>query len=157
MKGEIEISGIAVRKGRVQIRFSFYLEPGDARYEEHHVQVPVIPEGGYPGEMDDLGPLDIEDYSKWEESLPKVWQNNPFHNHFEYVDADIADVDLVASLRENMDLFYSIWSKGQDILAVWKSKGALVPGDLSSENIARCELKALDVASRASELSVREI
>lgn len=147
----IEPSGCAVRKGKVQIRFSFYLEPGDARYDEHHVQVPIIPPEGYPGEVDELGsPKDLGAYNTWLESLSKEWQNNPFHNHFVYVDPDVTDEEIRKLMRDHLQEFYGIWGKGQDVLSVWKSKGRLVLGDMSSENISRCEGKVLDIRNRAS-------
>jgi len=119
--------------------------------------VPVLPEEGYPGKVDkDGNPKDMDDYNTWIESLPKVWQNNSFHNHFVYVDPDITDAEIVLLLRDSLDEFGAIWSSGEDILKVWKSKRKLVPGDMSSENITRCGLKALDVVSRATEYLVRE-
>lgn len=89
MRYEIEKSGCCERKGMVQIRYAFYLDPEDYGYEKHHVQVPVIPEGGYKGELDKEGnPADMVDYQKWIDGLEKVWVNNPFHNHFAYFNPD---------------------------------------------------------------------
>lgn len=151
----IEPTGISVRNGKVQIRFSFYLDPTDARYEEHHVEVPIIPAEGYPGEVDEEGtPVDPEDYNKWIEGLPKKWQNNPFHNHFVRVSPDVTDEDVIKLLKDSLDEFYGIWSKGEDIVKVWKPKPE-TPGDMSPENIERCEVKALDIANRASEFEER--
>ncbi len=72
--------------GMVNIDASFYLEDGDEGYDkymaEHHVQVPVIPEGGYPGEVNEMGmPVDQKDYKDWIKSLPTIWRLNPFCNH----------------------------------------------------------------------------
>ena len=93
---KVEPTGCCERKGMVQIRFCMYLEPSDYGYEKHYVQVPIIPEGGYPGEVDEMGnPIDIEDYNKWLDTLPKAWQTNPFHNHFIYVEPDISDEDIM--------------------------------------------------------------
>lgn len=150
--GRIEPTGISVRKGKVQIRFCFYLDPTDARYDEYHVQVPVIPEEGYSGKMDEKGnPIDPEDFNRWIESLPKKWQNNPFHNHFVRVSPDTTDREIRELMRDSLAEFYGIWSKGEDILRVWKSKGREIVGDISTENIERCELKALGIANRVSE------
>ena len=93
---KVEPSGCCERKGMLQIRFSFYLDPIDFGYKKHHIEVPVIPEGGYPGKVDEQGsPIDIKDYEKWLKKLPTVWQNNPFHNHFIYVETDISDKEIM--------------------------------------------------------------
>lgn len=63
MKVKVEPSGCCERKGMVQVRFSFYLDPTDYGYDKHHIEVPVIPEGGYPGKVDEQGsPIDIKDW-----------------------------------------------------------------------------------------------
>ena len=158
---KIEPTGCAVRKGKVQLRFSFYLEPGDARYEERHVQVPIIPEGGYPGEVDDEGtPLDQEHYNSWLESLPKQWQDNPFHNHFVYVDADTPDAEIKQLMAETLEEFHGIWAKGEEILEAWrtrplKSKRGFIAGAMPNENKEGCQDKVSDIIKRASVFQVQ--
>lgn len=158
--GKIEPTGCTVRKGKVQLRFSFYLEPGDARYEEHHVQVPIIPEGGYPGEVNAEGaPVDQDHYNSWLESLAKKWQDNPFHNHFVYVDADATDAEIRQLMTESLEEFWGIWANGEDILKAWKakplkSKRRFVAGDMSSRNVRRCRQKVEDIVERASGFQV---
>jgi len=153
---KLEPTGCTVHKGKVQLRFSFYLEPGDARYEEHHIQAPIILEGGYPGEVDAEGaPVDREHYNSWLESLPKEWQDNPFHNHFVYVDADTPDADIKQLMTEALEEFYGIWAKGEEILAAWKtrplkSKRAFIAGATTNENKERCQNKVSDIVKRAS-------
>lgn len=150
--GIIEPTGCAARMGKVQLRFSFYLEPDDLRYEEHHIQVPIIPEGGYPGEVDAEGlPVDQEHYNSWLESLPREWRDNPFHNHFVYVDADVSDDEISRLLTESLEEFFGIWARGEDILKVWKPKERFVPGDVSDKNKQKCQRKVEDVIERASE------
>ena len=66
MRWEIEPSGCCERKGMRQIRICFYLEPGDERYNEHHINAPVIPKSGYPSKKDGRGNAKSEkigDYS----------------------------------------------------------------------------------------------
>jgi hypothetical protein len=89
---KIEPSGCTARKGKVQLRFSLYLEPGDPRYEEHHVKV--------DGE----------------------WRDNPFHNHFVYVDADATDAEIQRLLAESLEEFFGLWVKGVSILEAWKTR-----------------------------------
>lgn len=201
---KIETTGISVRKGKVQLRLCFYLNPTDVRYDEHHIQVPVFPNpddllGGYSGELRTeefiateleggrlepeirtrMVPTSWEDFNNWVEGLPKKWQNNPFHNHFVRVSPDATDSEIGKLMQDLLEEFYGIWSRGEDILdiatkslpelsstnqlkvvniggswfkaydKVWKPKRE-VPGDLSLENIERCELKALDIANRVS-------
>lgn len=150
MIARIEPAGISVRRGKVQIRFSFYLELGDARYEEHYVQVSIFPPEGYPGEVGNAGnPTDMDAYNEWVESLPKVWQNNPFHNHFVRVGPDVRDGEIHQLMGDSLAEFYSMWSRGEDIVRTWKRKGRETPGDMSVANVRRCELKGLDIAKRA--------
>lgn len=154
----IEPTGCCVHKGKIQLRFSFYLEPSDPRYEEHHIKVPIIPAEGYPGEVDAMGNLvNIEDYINWTETLPKEWQNNPFHNHFVYVDADVTDGKIKQLIRESYDEFFGIWGKGKDILKVWRPEGKLVPGDMSANNINKCQNKVTDITKRVKDFELRRV
>lgn len=161
--GKIEPTGCTVRRGKVQIRFSFYLEPDDPRYEEHHVLVPIIPPEGYLGEVDaGDSPIDLDDYSAWIESLPKEWQNNPFHNHFVYVDADTPDAEIKQLLAESLEEFFSIWAENKDILEAWrtqslKSKRRSVAGDMSNRNIKKCQNRVKIIISRISDFEVRKV
>lgn len=178
---KLETTGLAVRKGKVQIRFSFYLEPNDARYDEHHVQVPdPLSEKwqkGYPGVYGDMGPLDEKDYQKWYDSLPKIWQNNPFHNHFVYVDPDVTDGEISKLMREHLQEFYGLWAEGVDITKAWREmplkakqhfdetrKQFISLEGISSKDFERyksrvkaCEAKVLDIKNRASAFEHREI
>jgi len=111
---EIEPSGCCEHKGMVQVRFCFYLEPGDARYSEHHVNLPIFPESGYPGKKDEHGmPKSQTAYRKWRDGLPHVWQTNPFHNHFIYVDPETTDEEIASIGDELLPVFYSEWLMGK--------------------------------------------
>lgn len=93
---KVEPSGCCERKGLVQIRFCMYLDPKDYGYEKHHIQLPVIPKEGYQGKVNAIGiPADMDDYKKWVGGLPTTWQNNPFHNHFIYVEPDTTDKEIM--------------------------------------------------------------
>jgi hypothetical protein len=118
---EIEQSGCCERKGLMQVRFCLYLEPGDYGYEQHHLTVPVYPYpderlGGYWGEVHPKGttvtktdketgkkyeidisgqPIDEDDYRHWVQTLPTTEIDNPFHNHFIYVEPEITDEILL--------------------------------------------------------------
>ena len=97
-----------------QIRFCFYLEPGDARYAEHHVNLPIIPKAGYQGGKDEHGqPDSIDDYKVWRDALPKKWQTNPFHNHFIYVPLDATDEDIAKQAEALLPKFYAQWQRNE--------------------------------------------
>ena len=115
MRWEIEESGCCERKGMRQIRFCFYLEPGDARYSEHHVNLPVIPKEGYKGKQDKHGqPDSIDDYKAWRNALPKAWQTNPFHNHIGFFPMDATE-DIIKQGDALLPLFYGQWSRGEKL------------------------------------------
>ena len=164
--GIIEPTGCCVRKGKVQLRFSFYLEPSDPRYKEHHIQVPIIPPEGYQGEVDAEGiPVDQVHFNNWIESLPKKWQNNPFHNHFVYVDADTPDAEIKQLMTEALEEFYGVWAEGGDMLEAWKTRTPKARQhfnksrtefikDAPKSHITKCEKKVRDIKKRASEFRV---
>lgn len=77
---KVEPSGCVGRHGLVQIRFCMYLDEGDYGYDVHHIQVPERPLT--EEELADPALADL---------VPKVWQNNPFHNHFIYVKPETTD------------------------------------------------------------------
>ena len=120
MHWEIEPSGCCERNGMRQIRLCFYLAPGDARYNEHHISVRVIPEGGYPGDLepDEEGRISedkLQDQNDWFASLPKKWQTNPFHNHFIRVAPDTTE-EAIAMIAENLlGKFYKKWQRHEKL------------------------------------------
>ena len=151
---KLEPTGISVRKGGVQLRICLYLEPNDVRYNEHHVFLPIMPPEGYQGEVDEVGtPTDKDAYNVWVNSLPKEWQDNPFHNHFLRVSPDITDAEINSLLEDTIEEFYGIWKRGEDISNVWKPKRKELAGNESSENTQRCKAKAQDITKRASSFS----
>jgi len=157
MYTEIEKSGIHVRDGLVALKFSFYCEPGDPRYNEHYVN--VIDETseaykkGYSGKVDEHGMPDPAEIKAWIDSLPKKWQNNPFHNHFDLVSADITDDEIQRLMKKRLTDFGDAWTKGQagsdalqQMIVAWDTD------DKHNKTIStddRCAIKGLDIAARA--------
>ena len=136
---KVEPTGCCVRKGMAQVRFCMYLEPGDYGYDKHHVQLPVIPEEGYPGKVDEMGsPIDIEDYNKWLDGLPKEWQNNPFHNHFIYVEPDTTDEEILDIGEAFLGEAYKKWCAGS--FPDLKNKPHAKPV-IDASRLAACETK----------------
>ena len=116
MRWEIEQTGCCERKGMLQIKVCFYLDPEDDRYEEHHINVPVIPEGGYAGSKDKDGqPISVEDFDTWRDSLPKKWQTNPFHNHFIRVRLDATSENIAAIADKLLPQFYGKWKNREEL------------------------------------------
>ena len=113
---KVEPTGCCERKGLVQVRFCMYLDENDYGYEEHHVLVPIIPEEGYTGKVDELGqPVDQKDYDNWHDSLPTEWRTNPFHNHFVQVEPDITDEVLMDIGEAYLNESYIKWATSEKI------------------------------------------
>ena len=160
MYAEIEKSGIEVQDGLVRVRFAFFCEPFDPRYAEHFVQ--VIDQTskefkvGYKGKLNEHGmPIDQVDYKKWADSLPKVWQNNPFHNHFDLVSADITDDELKALMDKRLADFGKAWGEGHASDVIGEACEQIQKGwdrndthNKKVTNFDRCAIKGLDIANR---------
>ena len=86
--------------GMINVSADFYLEEDDEGYEkyisEHLVSLPIIPEGGYPGKVNEEGnPVDQSDYDKWIQSLPTVQQLNSFCNHSIQFEYDVTEEEIL--------------------------------------------------------------
>jgi hypothetical protein len=87
---KFESSGTHVHKEQLKIRLDLYPDVGEKSYAQNYVYVPVIPESGYPGKVDEMGsPVDQKDYDLWEAGLPHIWQLNPCLSVFVKVDENI--------------------------------------------------------------------
>jgi len=86
----VEPSGCCERKGLVQVRFCMYLDKGDYGYNIHHIHL--------------------------EESPGKrVWQTNPFHNHFIYVEPETTDVEIMDIGQAFLEEAYIKWSCDENL------------------------------------------
>ncbi len=101
---KIEPSGCTERKGLVQIRFWMYLESGDYGYEKHHVRVPERPLTDAEGADPVLADL-----------VPKIWQNNPFHNHFIYAEPEISDKVIMDIGQAFLEDAYIKWASEEKV------------------------------------------
>lgn len=151
MFAKIEPSGCLERYGLVQVRIAMYLEPGDYKYNDHHILAPIIPEEGYPGEVDAMGhPANMGDYQSWLNLLPKVWQTNPFHNHFIYGEPEITDAEIQAQMVFHLPNFYSAWRADKSIRSGWATETRIHPKRYDKEpNYAtrksRCVARAEEI------------
>jgi hypothetical protein len=141
----VENSGCSVRKGMVEVRYCLYLEHGDAGYEKHHVQVLVIPEGGYPGKLDKRGsPKDMSDYEKWFSELPRVWRDNPFHNHFVQFDYTVTDEEIHLVGQLALQMAYEKWAKNEKQPYI-ENLPVEFPKQVSAERQAQCERRIASI------------
>ena len=160
MYAKIEGSGCDIRKGKVQIRIAMYLEPGDARYDERHVHVLDVNskkyKKGYLGEVDiDDVPVDMVDYDNWLDSLPKIWQDNTFHNHFIYIDPDDDLISVINEIKGHLSNFYVTWANEEYIVNGWLNRTELIPGDTSSVGIVKCENTLLNIKNNFTAILIR--
>jgi hypothetical protein len=138
-----------------------YLEPEDYGYEKHLVQVPVIPEGGYQGKVNEFGqPVDMEEYKAWIKSLPLVWQDNPFHNHFIQVDPDTSDEEIMDIAEAFLHECYIKWAQDLNLASVeHQPRNDILPfvrpGNISEARKLECEVKATMLKSSLLERKVQ--
>jgi hypothetical protein len=152
---KIEPSGCCINKGNIQVRLSMYLEPTDPRYSEHHVFVVDTTSkeylAGYQGKLDAEGsPVDQADYDKWVDGLPHVWRDNPFNNHFIYVDGSVSTTEILEQAQDYLQEFFDGWSKGDSPEKIWQSKirpvvteKTLTPTQLSTANTKLNQIKVM--------------
>ncbi len=78
----------------------FYPDESDKCYAVQYVEKPIIPEGGYPGQVDDKGqPLDKVAYLAWLESLSTQMVLNSAFTHFIRIDANTTLPKLEAEIQ----------------------------------------------------------
>ena len=149
----IETSGLALREGKIQIRLAFYLNEGDAGYARCHIRTHDFSGAVYAGEIDEASGAasDLESYGEWEASLPEIWRDNPFHNHFIYTEAALSDTELGEMTADYMGQFYGIWAEGGDILAEYREKVGFTAGSLSEANLTACAARIEALKACATE------
>ena len=151
--GLIEKSGCEVwHGGLVSVRFDLFLETDDARYDERHTYVPVIPIEGYPGKVDKEGvPKSQKDYDLWLASLPHIWQLAPFHSHFLRFEPDVSQETVEQAILFHIPNFYKAWTEGWD-----KQKGGMRHGwDVATRTKALGRPRRYDKEFSLPELGTR--
>jgi hypothetical protein len=152
---KIEPSGCCQRHGMVQVRLAMYLDEPDYGYAKHHVQVPVIPPSGYPGEVDTMGqPKDTAAFLAWLDALPKVWQNNPFHNHFIQVEPTTTDKEIADIAKAFLQEAYVKWATGKRLDLVNDALPFTKPATITPKRIAECEAKVQAVKQVTTQVRV---
>ena len=150
-------------RGNVRVKLSFFLEPGDARYEEHHVYVIdeacLVFQAGYPGEIDEIGsPIDSLDYDSWLDTCAHIWRDNPFHNHFLNVDSQKTDADIWALAEFHAPNFFKAWQENKTMRSGWavSHRIKLTRYD-EKETTAKYAKRKSECEQRAAELKVLDI
>lgn len=93
--------GTHIHKDLLKAGIAFYPSESDKSYAVQYVSVPIIPEGGYPGAVNEHSePLDKDAYRAWIESLPTKMQLNPAFTHFIKIDPSITKPQLEAQIQE---------------------------------------------------------
>ncbi len=152
---KVEPSGCCERKGMVQVRFCMYLDSTDYGYEKYHVEMPVIPEGGYPGKVDDMGmPINQKDYDRWIKSLPKVWQNNPFHNHFIQAEPETTDKEIMDIASTFLREGGIRWATDNKLDLVNDALPFKKPEVVDATRIKDCEVRVQSVKAITTEIRV---
>ena len=148
MRYEIEKTGCCERKGMVQIRYAFYLDQDDYGYDKCHVQVPVIPEGGYKGELTKEGtPVDQTDYQKWIDGLEKVCIDSPFHNHFSYFEPTDTEEKIKQTGADFCKQAKVKWDRDQT--PNLKNLTVSFPKTVDAKRKSDCEAKLNSLASKS--------
>jgi len=148
---KVEPTGCCERKGLVQVRLCMYLDADDYGYEKCHVQVPVIPEGGYTGKRDDAEMfVDINDYDKWFDGLPREWQDAPFHNHFMYVEASATETEIMDQAEAYLKEAYQYWTRGE--FPNVKNAGLVFPKTVTTKMRTDAVAKASTIKTNAPAL-----
>lgn len=159
MYAKVEPSGCCERKGMVQVRFCMYLDPTDYGYEKHHIQVPDFIDQVYPGEVDTNGvPINKKQYNSWEASLPKVWLNNPFHNHFIQVEPETTDKEIMDIAEAFLHECYIKWAQDISLVGSEQPRNDALPFKkpqiIDAVRIAACEARVQSIKTITEERKV---
>jgi len=125
---KVEPTGCCERRGMVQVRLCMYLDEGDYGYDKHHVQVPER-------ELTEAEIADPELAAK----VPKVWQTNPFHNHFIYAEPDTPDKEIMDIAEAFLYEAYTKWACEQRLGLV--NPPIERPTVIDNARIEACEIK----------------
>ena len=113
---KIEPTGCHERKGLIQIRFDFFLEKNDYKYEERHLHAPIVPPEGYTGEVDEHGGArDPKAFKKWLDGLPKQWVDAPFHCHLERFEPDTPMDEIMDYGEARLHEAYIKWATNSEL------------------------------------------
>ncbi len=128
-----------------------YLDSADYGYKKHHIQLPDFTGAEYKGEMKDGRPVDSVDYKKWVDGLPKVWQNNPFHNHFIQVEPDTTETEIMDIAEAFLHEAYIKWAQDSKLDLINDALPFTKPAIVTPEIKSVCEAKVQSVKAITTE------
>ncbi len=100
LKPTVRLRNVHIHHDLLKVGVGLYPAKGSLCYPRHHVPRPVIPEGGYPGPVDERGrPLFPEDFQEWLASLPTRMVLNPFLTHFIRINPQTTETQLKAEIQ----------------------------------------------------------
>ncbi len=96
-----EVTGqIRIKKGYLSVQVDIYCSMGGKLFPFYYVDKPILPEGGYQGQVSEDGtPDDVADYKNWIKSLPFKTELNPLQCHFIKINPDTTQTELVAGIK----------------------------------------------------------
>lgn len=96
----VKFWGAHIQRDCLKAGIAVFPSESDRSYALHYVPKPIVPEGGYPGAVDDTGqPLDEGAFKAWLESLPTQMVLNPFFTHFIKIDPDTSLPQLESEVQ----------------------------------------------------------
>lgn len=101
---KIENTGCCELNQMLQIRFAMYLDIDDYGYEKTRAEVFER----------DLTEEELKDEAL-ANLVAKIWQTNPFHNHFIYIDPPLTDVEILDLGEALLKEAYRKWSMNSKI------------------------------------------
>src|SRR5659263_407308 len=96
---KIENTGCCENEGKIQIRFAMFLDIADYGYNKTRAEVPER----------ELTEAELKDETL-AAKVAKVWQTNPFHNHFIYIDPPLIDAEILDLGEALLKETYGKWS-----------------------------------------------
>ena len=148
-----------IRKGRVKLTFSFYLDPEDYGYDKKFVEVPIVPPEGYLGEIDKDGvPIDQKNFDKWFDKLPTRFVNTPFHNHKVYFENDNTNEEIKFVGEWGALVAKRLWDKDLSLTGEHRIKNKPVKAiSITPERITECEIKLSKIMGKKIKETVVDI
>jgi hypothetical protein len=143
----------------VKVRADFFLEPGDARYDETYYLWQVEPDHPsytpYLGKRDANGiAIDKVAYKTWWESLPKEYIHAPFHCALFYVEPEVSDDDILKEAENRCKDAYKAWKENNPIKI--KEKEIKWPKIKNQDKINACNNKIFYLKKTPLEKKVKE-
>jgi hypothetical protein len=137
---KIENTGCCENEGKIQIRFAMFLDVIDYGYDKTRAEV-------FERELTEE---ELKDETL-ANLVPKIWQTNPFHNHFSYVDPSLTD-DEILDLGEA--LLKEAYRKWQNDSKIDLKNEPLIPIEETDIELIACENRLIELQAISLERRV---